>query len=215
MIKAEYDTGSDIPVFTDGEHRYSRIVGGVGWPCHGVPGCYCVLGQEASRINLYDLPVLRVIDEGREVMGEPLMDYPTTFKALAQAAEGNMVFRWYGMPGFPLSELARFNRSRLIGRHCRLVVSPPPMLAERGVPGYLSMVRRRVSTQKTLYFGAHRIIPQALSGLPADIDDIGPDRHPAITALVSAVAGLDLVDDRMRNRPYAAREHRCHTRAGY
>jgi hypothetical protein len=214
MIRAEYESGSDIPVFTDGEHAYSRIVGGVGWPCHGVPGCYCVLGRDACRARLFDLPVLRVIAEGRDVMGEPLMDYPTTFKALGEASDEHMVPRWYGMPGYPATELARFNRSRLVGRQRRIAIAPPPLLAERGVPGYLSMVRRRVSSQKTLFFGEHRGIPRALSGLPADIDTIGPDRHPAISAIICAVAAMDLLDDPTGKRPLRA-ARRGDARAGY
>jgi|GEM_PF-3209063 len=192
MIKPVFNSGTDEPRFSDGKNVYSRIVAGVGWPSHGGPGCFCVLGEAAGKHRVFDKPVVRVLDEGLDVLGEPLMDCPTVFKAMAHALEMDMALRWFAMPGYSVSDLSKFNRSRLLSRQHRIAVSPPPQLEERGFAGYLSMIRARVAGTKTLFFGDHRIIPSALSGLPADIDDIGADRSPAITALACALAGMDL-----------------------
>jgi hypothetical protein len=200
------------PQYTDGTRTYSRIAGGIGWPSHGNPGWFCVLGEDRD-LNEYGSHDLHVLAEGDSYLGEPVMDPYLLFESMADQGQTNKVVSWYGMQTFPKLELVAFNKAQLLLKRPRLRVLPPPDEGSRGMAGYLQLVRRRVSSSKTLFFGEHQRIAAALSGLPADIDALRYDDHPAVTALLTAVAGLDL--KQLPQEPTRGGTLKADTYAGY
>jgi hypothetical protein len=185
------------PRFTDDNHTYSRIAGGIGWPAHGKPGWVCVIGEEASDSSILGTKDLHVLAEGDSAFGEPCMDPVVVFKAMSEQVVENMATTWYGLPTYPKTELAQYNRSMMLLKQPRLRILPPPQEEQRGIAGLLQLVRRRVSSHKSLFFGEHQRIPSQLSALPADIDSLKYSEHPAVTALLMAVAGLDLTREQV------------------
>ena len=211
-MKAVHSPWRSAPQYTDGTHTYCRIAGGIGWPAHGNTGWFCVLG-ESRDLNEYGSRDLHVLAEGDSFLGEPAMDPYVLFEIMAEQTRENKVASWYGLPTFPKQELAAFNKAQLLLRRPRLRVLPPPDETARGMAGYLQLVRRRVSSRKTLFFGKHQRIASALSGLPADIDSLRYDDHPAVTALILAVAGLDL--RQLPQEPEGRGTFKADTHAGY
>lgn len=168
---------------------YRRTLGVLSWPCGHRPGTVIVVGQEHIEDTTVGRRHIHVLGEAESPFAEEL------YKNCRVLSREHCMSRWYSDCSNPMWKV--FDGQN---RQDRIHEIPPIRLIHsivfhdgNSLDGYIQLILQRLQTgRKSLHFGKASVLPARLLEIQGDIGSARPDDYPAMVALISAIAELDL-----------------------
>lgn len=193
---------------------FRRLAGGLAWPSRGEAGFLVVLAESLDMDFQFNTRHIHLLHEQRDYGGQSFVNPEPLLRAAVAATDRFKVSAWFARPGQFERDIVVFNREQASLRQAQ--IRPIRLPGDPDLDYCVSLVRKRTYDQKTLHLGTQSEVMPALAALPGDLSASRFEDHPEVSALLMALAGLELLPDRGASGPRQASKRRvADPAAGY